>query len=253
MKKKSYNETIENITPKHIAIIMDGNGRWAKKNNLPRFAGHREGVNTVRDITKECGKLGIEFLTLFTFSSENWLRPLKEVNALMKLLAHTLGNEIKNLNQNNVRFSTIGDIEKLPDLVKSKLKESIKITQNNTGLNLILALNYGGKQEIITAVKRVAKALADNSLKLEELTIPSFEKFLWTADIPNPDLLIRTGGDLRISNFMLWQIAYTELYVTDTYWPDFNTKCLHKAINNYKNRERRFGKLIKKSEEEYYH
>lgn len=240
---KNFHRGTKSLIPEHIAIIMDGNGRWAKEKNLPRFAGHRQGVNTVREITRECGNIGIKYLTLFTFSSENWLRPPSEVNALMKLLTSTMRKEIKNLHENNVRFNTIGDLDTMPKKVKTEVKESIEFTRNNTGLMLVLALNYGGRQEIVKAVQKAAQAVADKSLRPEELTVTRFQNFLGSSDLPDPDLLIRTGGDLRISNFMLWQIAYTELYVTKTYWPDFNTDCLHKAIDSFQQRERRFGKL----------
>ena len=250
---KNTHHEAKSLMPEHIAIIMDGNGRWAKKNNLTRFAGHRQGVDTVRKITRECGNIGIKYLTLFTFSSENWLRPPAEVNALMTLLTSTMRKEIKNLHENNVRFNTIGDLDTLPEKVKTELKESIEHTRNNTGLMLVLALNYGGRQEIVRAVKKAAQAVADKSLHPEELTVSTFQKFLGSADLPDPDLLIRTGGDLRISNFMLWQIAYTELYVTKTYWPDFDTAYLHEAIDSFQQRERRFGKLSEQVYENHPH
>ena len=243
----------EDNIPRHIAIIMDGNGRWAKEKNLPRFAGHREGVNTVREITRECGKMGVDFLTLFTFSSENWLRPPTEVNALMKLLTNTMRREIKNLHENNVRFNAIGDTDKLPEQVKSDLQESIEYTKNNTGLTLVLALNYGGRQEIVNAVQKVAQAVADKKLQPKDLTISGFQAFFGSSELPDPDLLIRTGGDLRISNYMLLQIAYTELYVTRTYWPAFDLECLHHAIESYKQRERRYGKISEQIQEAAHH
>ncbi len=243
----------EDNIPRHIAIIMDGNGRWAKEKNLPRFAGHKEGVNTVREITRECGKIGVDFLTLFTFSSENWLRPPTEVNALMKLLTNTMRREIKNLHENNVRFNAIGDTDKLPDQVKTGLQESIEFTKNNTGLTLVLALNYGGRQEIVNAVQKAAQAVADKKIQPKDLTISGFQAFLGSSELPDPDLLIRTGGDLRISNFMLWQIAYTELYVTRTFWPAFDLECLHHAIESYKQRERRYGKISEQIQEVEHH
>jgi len=228
--------------PNHIAIIMDGNGRWAKSKGLPRFAGHKEGVNTVRKITEKCGKIGVNYLTLFTFSSENWNRPKAEVTALMTLLTGTLRKEIKNLDKNNVRFSTIGEISKLPKKAQKEINESIDFTKSNTGLNLVLALNYGGKQEILNATNEIIKDINNRKIKSEEVTEELFNSKLYTNLIPDPDLLIRTGGDYRISNFMLWQLAYTELHITPCFWPDFTENELLKTINEFNSRERRFGK-----------
>ena len=222
---------------------MDGNGRWAKSKGLPRFAGHKEGVSTVRRITEKCVQIGIKHLTLFTFSSENWHRPKTEVSALMTLLTGTLRKEIKKLNKNNVRFSTIGDIRKLPKKAQKEIAESIDFTQKNTGLNLILALNYGGKQEIINATKLLATDIENGNLSSEDIDEQFFKSKLYTYNIPDPDLLIRTGGDYRISNFMLWQLAYSELYITSCFWPDFNENQLMNAINEFQSRERRFGKI----------
>ena len=221
---------------------MDGNGRWAKSKGLPRFAGHKEGVSTVRRITEKCGQIGIKHLTLFTFSSENWNRPKTEVSALMTLLTGTLRKEIKKLNKNNVRFSTIGDISELPKKAQKEIAESIDFTQKNTGLNLILALNYGGKQEIINATKLLATDIENGNLSTEDIDEQLFKSKLYTYNIPDPDLLIRTGGDYRISNFMLWQLAYSELYITSCFWPDFNENKLMNAIIEFQSRERRFGK-----------
>ena len=232
---------MQNI-PKHIAIIMDGNGRWAKSKGLPRFAGHKEGVKTVREITGKCGEIGVEYLTLFTFSSENWNRPKTEVTALMTLLTGTLRKEIKNLDKNNVRFSTIGDISKLPQKAQKEINESIDFTKSNTGLNLVLALNYGGKQEILNATNEIIKDIKNGKINSDDVTEELFNSKLYTNLIPNPDLLIRTGGDYRISNFMLWQLAYTELHITPHYWPDFTENELLKAINEFNSRERRYGK-----------
>jgi undecaprenyl diphosphate synthase len=228
--------------PNHIAIIMDGNGRWAKSKGLPRFSGHKEGVSAVRRITEKCGKIGVKHLTLFTFSSENWNRPKTEVSALMTLLTGTLRKEIKKLNKNNVRFTTIGNISELPKKAQNEIQESIEFTKNNSGLNLILALNYGGKQEIINATKLIAKDIENGKLSLNEIDENIFNSKLYTHDVPEPDLLIRTGGDFRISNFMLWQLAYSEFYITSTFWPEFNDEELMKAINEFNSRERRFGK-----------
>ena len=231
-----------NSIPKHVAIIMDGNGRWAKTKGFPRFAGHKEGVNTVRKITKKCGEIGVNHLTLFTFSSENWHRPNAEVTALMTLLSSTLRKEIKNLNRNNVLFTTIGNIKRLPKIAQKEIEESIKLTENNSGLNLILALNYSGKQEIINATKKIASEIQNGTIYLDDINEESLNRNLYTHDIPDPDLLIRTGGDYRISNFMLWQLAYTELHITQKFWPDFDENDLMSVINDFNSRERRFGK-----------
>ena len=228
--------------PKHIAIIMDGNGRWAKSKGLPRFAGHKEGVSAVRRITEKCGQIGVKHLTLFTFSSENWNRPQTEVSALMTLLTGTLRKEIKKLNKNNVRFTTIGNISELPEKAQNEIRESIEFTKNNTGLNLLLALNYSGKQEIMNATKLIAKDIENGKLSINDIDENIFNSKLYTHNIPEPDLLIRTGGDYRISNFMLWQLAYSEFYITPIFWPEFNEEELMKAIHEYNSRERRFGK-----------
>ena len=228
-----------NEIPKHIAIIMDGNGRWAHSKNLPRISGHQQGVKAVRNITEICGELGVKYLTLYTFSEENWKRPPVEVSALMKLLVSSLRKEVKNLDKNNVRFTVIGEIHKMESFVQEQIKEAINLTKNNNGLNLNLALSYGGRQEIITAFKKLYSKV--NSI--DEITEDLFESNLYTADIPNPELLIRTGGEMRISNFLLWQIAYTELHISNTYWPEFGRDELFKAINDYQKRERRFGKI----------
>jgi len=229
--------------PQHIAIIMDGNGRWAKQRSLPRIAGHREGVSSVREITRVCGEIGIKHLTLYTFSTENWERPESEVSALMKLLLSTIRKEVKNLHENNVKLTTIGDFEGLPKSSRQGIREGIELTQNNTGLNLNLALNYGSRQEILNAVREIARDVDSGKVKAEELNTDSIEKHLYTKNMPDPDLLIRPGGENRVSNFLLWQIAYTEIFVTETYWPAFREKELLDAILNYQNRDRRFGRL----------
>jgi len=228
--------------PKHIAIIMDGNGRWAKSKGLPRFAGHKEGVSAVRLITEKCGQIGVKHLTLFTFSSENWNRPQTEVSALMTLLTGTLRKEIKKLNKNNVRFTTIGNVSDLPEKAQKEIRESIEFTKNNSGLNLVLALNYSGKQEIMNATKLIAKDIENGKLSINDIDENIFNSKLYTHNIPEPDLLIRTGGDYRISNFMLWQLAYSEFYITPIFWPEFNEEELMIAIHEYNSRERRFGK-----------
>jgi undecaprenyl diphosphate synthase len=229
--------------PKHIAIIMDGNGRWAEQQSLPRFAGHREGINSVRAITRICGEIGIKHLTLYTFSKENWARPQMEVSALMKLLLTSIRKEIKNLHENNVKLTTIGAFQDLPKSARKGIEEGIKLTKNNTGLNLNLALSYGSRQEIIQAIKHIAKMIDLDKLKIDDINIEQFEKLLYTNEMPDPDLLIRTGGEFRISNFLLWQIAYTEIYVTDAYWPAFREQKLLEAILEFQSRERRYGKL----------
>ena len=235
------NINVDNI-PDHIAIIMDGNGRWAKQRGLPRIAGHREGINSVRDITRICGEIGVKYLTLYTFSTENWNRPKKEVTALMTLLLSTIKNEIKELHKKNVKFSTIGNITLLPKGTINGIKEGIELTQNNSGLNLILALNYGSRQEILNAVRNIADAVKTGALESSSIDEGLFSSFLDTKKFSDPDLLIRTSGELRISNFLLWQCAYTEMYLTDTYWPSFREEELYKAILDFQNRERRFGK-----------
>ena len=232
-----------NNIPKHIAIIMDGNGRWAKAHSLPRIAGHKEGIHSVRAITKKCGDIGVKHLSLYTFSSENWSRPIKEVQALMGLLLLTIRREIKDLNKNNVRLTTIGNMGDLPDDARKGMEEGLKITENNSGLNLILALSYGGRQEILKMVQSIARKAVNGEIEPEKLSEGDIVNELDTAKIPDPDLLIRTGGDQRISNFLLWQIAYSEIYVTDTYWPEFKEKELLDAVANFQERERRFGRI----------
>ena len=229
--------------PRHIAIIMDGNGRWANAKGLPRIAGHREGVRTVRRITEICGELNVRILTFYTFSAENWNRPATEVSALMKLLVSSLRREVKALMKNNVRFTVIGNINELESNVQNELLDAIHKTKNNTGLTLNLALSYGSRQEIICAVKKLLNKVSEGELNVEEIDESLFSKLLYTRDIPDPDLLIRTGGEFRISNFLLWQIAYTEIHVTDIFWPSFGKKELTEAIYEYQNRDRRFGKI----------
>ena len=228
--------------PRHIAIIMDGNGRWAKQRNRPRIFGHREGINSVRNVTRECGKLGVEVLTLYTFSVENWSRPRNEISALMRLLLSTVKREITELNKNNVQLSLIGQIDDLPDNPRQALQEGVQKTSSNTGLKLNLALSYGGRQEIIYGVRKIAEKVEKEKIKSTEIDEEVFSNHLFTAGLPDPDLLIRTSGEMRLSNFLLWQMAYTEIYVTETYWPDFREMELFDAISDYQRRERRFGK-----------
>jgi undecaprenyl diphosphate synthase len=227
--------------PTHIAIIMDGNGRWAKRRGLPRVAGHREGVKSVRDVVEACAQLGVKYLTLFAFSTENWRRPKEEIDTLMKLLIKTLRSETEKLHKNDIRLMAIGDIDSLPKEVRQELKEAMEKTKNNKRMVLNLALSYSGRWEIIEAVKEIARDVKKGKVKIEEIDDKLFSNYLKTAGIPDPDLLIRTSGELRISNFLLWQIAYTELYITDCLWPDFRRKHLYEAIRDYQRRERRFG------------
>jgi undecaprenyl diphosphate synthase len=242
---KSLREKIveQGNLPAHIAIIMDGNGRWAKENNLPRVAGHVEGINSVREIVQVCGEIGVSYLTLYTFSNENWKRPQKEVSAIMKLLLSTIKKEVGNLNKNNVRLSTIGNINNLPDNSRQGILEGIEVTKNNTGLNLILALNYSSRQELLMAVQRIADKILSGEMNSNQISEAIFSRELYTVDIPDPDLLIRTGGESRISNFLLWQLAYTEFFLTDIHWPDFREEDLLNSIIDYQGRQRRFGQI----------
>ena len=229
--------------PRHIAIIMDGNGRWAKERGLPRIAGHNEGINSVREITRECGRLGVEVLTLYTFSVENWSRPITEVSALMNLLLKTIRNEIEELHKNKVKFTIMGHLEDLPGETKRGLIEGVHKTQNNSGLNLNLALSYGSRQEIVDAIQAIARDVSADRFEIGAIDENLVSRYLYTRDLPDPDLLIRTSGELRISNFLLWQLAYTEIYITKTFWPAFRSMELFEAIYDYQNRERRFGKI----------
>ena len=243
MLKSLRDKILEGNIPNHIAIIMDGNGRWARERSLPRIAGHREGINSVREITRVCGEIGVKHLTLYTFSTENWKRPPAEVKALMTLLLKTINIEIKELHKNNVRFTIIGELDLLPTSTVEGLKNGVELTSKNTGLNLCLALNYGSRKEILDAVKSVCTKIQNEELRLEQLDENLFSKELYTKSIPDPDLMIRTSGEYRLSNFLLWQSAYTEIYMTETYWPNFREKQLIESINDYQNRERRFGKV----------
>lgn len=228
--------------PKHIAIIMDGNGRWAKNHGKPRVFGHRNGVKAVRETTEAAAELGIENITLYAFSTENWNRPQMEVNALMTLLVETIRSEVNTLNKNNIRLKAIGDLEKLPSKSHKALMEGIESTKNNTRMTLILALNYSAKWEIINAVKAIANKIENKTLNPADINESIFENELSTNGIPDPELLIRTSGENRISNFLLWQIAYAELYFTSVLWPEFRKEHLYEAIIDFQNRERRFGK-----------
>lgn len=234
--------------PQHIAIIMDGNGRWAARRGMSRTRGHRAGVEALRGIVKACDQIGVRYLTVYAFSTENWKRPLTEIGILMSLLKEYVSKELDELNLNNVQINTLGDIEQLAQDVRKAVLLASEKTKKNTGLVFNLALNYGGRAEIIRAVQRIVKDTQDNSLNPKDLNEDLFENYLYTAGCPDPELLIRTSGELRLSNFLLWQAAYSEIVVVDELWPDFNEKCLLKAIHSYQHRERRFGG-IKKVEE----
>ena len=230
--------------PKHIAIIMDGNGRWAKRKGAARIFGHRNAIQAVNDVTEACGELGIKYLTLYAFSTENWSRPKEEVDGLMELLVNTLKKEIHNLMDNQVSLMTIGDISHLPGQCQRNLKEAIESTRNNTGLRVLLALNYSGRWEILKAARKLAQEVQRGQLQPEDIDERLYSDLLETAGVPDPELLIRTSGELRVSNFLLWQIAYTELYITKTLWPDFRKEDLYEAIYSYQQRERRFGNVL---------
>lgn len=240
------NDIFKNIDkdriPKHVAVIMDGNGRWAKKNGLLRAIGHKKGVNSVRSTVEASVELGISVLTLYAFSTENWNRPKTEVNALMELLVSSLNMEISTFKNNNIQLFTIGEKDSLPNNCRKKLDHVIKETSQNTGLKLVIALSYSSKLEIINSIKNIAQKVADKTIQVDDINEDYFSNELYTADYPDPDLLIRTSGEYRISNFLLWQIAYAELYFSTKLWPDFNKTDFVEAIIEYQSRERRFGK-----------
>ncbi|HPO90495.1 MAG TPA: isoprenyl transferase [Victivallales bacterium] len=227
--------------PSHIAIIMDGNRRWAEKRGLPTFEGHKAGAETVRKVVDCCKKYNVKNLTLYAFSTENWKRPLSEINALMQLLVDFLSKYTDEMMKNNVRLIAIGKIDKLPLLQRKILSSSLEKTKSNNGFNLILAINYGGRSEIVDATIKIARDVKDGKIELNEINEDTFRNYLYCPDIPDPDLLIRTSSEMRISNFLLWQISYTELYITDVLWPDFSEDEFYKAINDYSMRKRRFG------------
>ncbi len=234
--------------PQHIAIIMDGNGRWAIERNKPRSYGHQAGVDTVRRITSECTRLGVKYLTLYTFSTENWNRPSDEIAALMGLVLTSLEDEI--FMKNNVRFQVIGDIDRLPAAVAGKLRETIEHTANNDTMTMVVALSYSARWELTEATKQIVAKVQKGELSIDDIDENAINNSLCTSFMPDPDLLIRTGGEFRISNYLLWQLAYSELYFCDTYWPDFSEADLHKAIADYQGRQRRFGKTEKQVETE---
>lgn len=242
MSKLSERELLKEIDytnlPKHIAIIMDGSGRWAKKRHLPRINGHIAGMKSVRGVVEGCHEIGVKVLTLYAFSAENWQRPKIEVKLLMKLLYRYLHRELNQLIKNNIKLATIGDIHKLPENIQNEISRVSKLTSNNDKMILNLALNYGSRQEIVSAVKKLC-----SQVDVKNINETTLSKYLYTCNLPDPDLLIRTSGELRISNFLLWQIAYTELYFTHTLWPDFTKADLYEAILNYQRRERRYGGL----------
>ncbi|MFN8165702.1 MAG: isoprenyl transferase [Bacteroidia bacterium] len=227
--------------PSHVAIIMDGNGRWAQRQGVNRIFGHQNGVKAVRDTTEAAAELGIKFLTLYAFSTENWNRPVEEVNALMELLVHTISAEKETLNKNNIRLLAIGDLKSLPGSCYNELMEAIRDTAGNTRMSLVLALSYSSRWEIVNAMKQIASEVEAGKLKPEQINDELISTYLTTKGIPDPELLIRTSGENRISNFLLWQIAYTELYFTDKLWPEFSKEDFYTALIDYQNRERRFG------------
>jgi undecaprenyl diphosphate synthase len=229
--------------PRHIAVIMDGNGRWAQKRGASRIFGHKSATKSVREVTEECAELGIEYLTLYAFSTENWARPKREVDALMELLVSSLRKELDTLMKNNVRLNAIGNLAGLPDSCQHELKDTIKETSENNGLILTLALNYSGRWDILNATKEYVIAVTEGKENLENISTDALSNFMVTKGMPDPELLIRTSGELRISNFLLWQLAYTELYFTDVLWPDFRKIHLQEALESYQKRERRFGKI----------
>jgi undecaprenyl diphosphate synthase len=228
--------------PSHVAIIMDGNGRWAKTKGKPRVFGHKNGVDAVREITEACAEIGIKYLTLYAFSTENWNRPKIEINALMSLLVEAVKSELSTLNKNNIKLSAIGDISRLPAMSKKTLEDGIEATKNNTRMTLNLALNYSSRWEIVEAAKSMGADILKGNLMPDKINEDIFSSYLATKDIPDPELLIRTSGELRVSNYLLWQIAYAELYFTEVFWPDFRKKDFYEAIIDFQKRERRFGK-----------
>lgn len=240
MENLFYDINIENV-PNHIAIIMDGNGRWAKSRMMPRTYGHKAGVETIRKVVKEAQRLGVKHLTLYAFSTENWKRPAEEVNALMKLLVTYLRKELKELHKNGVKITTIGDISKLPQACIEELNKSMEETKDNKGLELSLALNYGSRSDIVRAVQNISKSVSNGEIEVDSIDEICIKKNLYTASTPDPDLVIRTSGEQRLSNFLLWEVAYSEFYYTDIHWPDFDEQELQKAIYSYQNRDRRFG------------
>ena len=240
MENLFYDNNLDKV-PAHIAIIMDGNGRWAKSRFMPRTYGHKVGVETIRKVVKECSRLGVKYLTLYAFSTENWKRPKDEVSALMGLLVKYLRNELEELHKNNVKILTIGDISKLPQACIEELDHAKEKTKDNTGLVMSLALNYGGRNDLVNAVKNISQEVVDGKISVDEIGDDLISSHLSTKESPDPDLVVRTSGEQRLSNFLLWELAYSEFYFADIHWPDFDEKELQKAIFAYQSRDRRFG------------
>lgn len=243
MKMKYYDKIDKERLPRHIAIIMDGNGRWAKKRLLPRTLGHKAGVETIREVIKACNHLGIEFLTLYAFSTENWKRPKEEVGALMNLLVEYLRNEVAELHENRVRIKVIGDISALPAVAQKELHAAIEKTEDNTGVTMSLSLNYGSRSDIKQAMIKMIRAYEQGELEVDEIGEETLRKYLSTSFLPDPDLIIRPSGEYRLSNFLMWEAAYSEFWFSDIYWPDFTKEDLHQAIYDFQRRDRRFGKV----------
>lgn len=246
--KDSDYKTIEKLkkrgeVPAHIAIIMDGNGRWAKSRGLPRVSGHQRGIETVREVVEVCANLGVNHLTLYTFSKENWKRPKDEVSTLMRLIVKSLQNETDELHKNNIRLRAIGNVQSLPHIVQNELNQAMEKTRSNNKMALNLALSYSGRWDLVESIKKIAELYKNGDVSKEAIDEDLISEKLVTSDIPDPDLLIRSGGELRVSNFLLWQIAYSEIFVTKVLWPDFNRETLFEAIRDFQNRERRFGQV----------
>jgi len=237
-----FSDLDRNRLPRHVAVIMDGNGRWARQRKLERIMGHNKGIDAVRDTVRACRKLGIGYLTLYAFSQENWNRPKREIEALFTLLKKFLRKELPEIEKNDIRLCAIGQLERLPQDVQDDIADAIERTRNNNAMTLTVALSYSGRDELTAAARRIAQAAVEGKLEPEKIDPQTVASFLDTAGMPDPDLLIRTSGERRVSNYLLWQIAYTEIYVTDALWPDFNNEEFHKALVDYAGRERRFGK-----------
>ena len=254
--KDSDKQAIEELKksgeiPRHIAIIMDGNGRWAKKRGLPRVSGHQQGVESVREVVQTCAHLEVEYLTLYTFSTENWKRPKDEVSTLMRLIVKSLQNETNELNKNNIRLTTIGDTSTLPEVVQKELHQALEKTKNNNRLVLNLALSYSGRWELLEATKNIIREHNNGNVDIDNLDEKLFSSFLTTKELPDPDLMIRSGGEYRISNFLLWQLAYSELFVSDVLWPEFRCQSLLEAVADFQKRERRFGLVSEQISKKY--
>lgn len=241
LEKENIADIVKKTNLKHVAIIMDGNRRWAKLHNLPSAVGHKKGVESLKTAVKSCHKFGIKYLTVYAFSTENWNREKEEVDYLMELFALTIKNEFKELHENNVVLSFIGDLSRLNLKLQKIFSDAAKKTKNNTGVNLQIAINYGSRNEMVNAVKSISQKVLNNEISLDEISEETISGALYTSNIPDPDLLIRTGGEMRISNYLLWQIAYSELLITSKFWPEFDEKCMSDAILEFNNRQRRYG------------